>query len=670
MQAVITTTTTSSERHALMGLCAVSLARTPAPSLRGSFSLSVYLDISTAVLCASTDDAAAFSPLFTSESTGSLPPDLDCASPFLDKISTLDMATRTFIITSIVRHYLSSSSSIRLQYYDARVRSLVRLFSNALGISWASITVFEDDIFNNNLKLVAQTINTETTTTQTDATTPRTSKNTIARALAVGSAATLGAIALGLTGGLAAPALIAGASFFATVTASALGAGAAAGAASAVATTAIASTTGAAIAFGGFGAAGAVTAGRAMMNRTAGASSRLVCLSSAEEEFTQIALTQARARVSPPPKVGDSDKNDDDDDEEEEDAGKKGFAVTIVSAGLCFGSNVFWFFSPFGGIENADARIAAAVLLSDNSSPPQAASAVATSTTSTSEWAPKRTSAGWWRRRIGGGRLLALVFDPKELSSLSEMLDKQVRAALQSAALSQALKLTALNILLAAWTLPSYVLSALTMVDNPWSVAIVRAVDAGHVLANDILNGSYGQRPVSLIGYGLGAVVCYTAALDIAKVAKAATTATATATTTTTTTTAAGDSTEEVCLAATVLLDVILMGAAVGTNLDEWTSIRNVTSGRVINCFTSNDLVLFYMYRLREGRLACAGLSVIGNDGEASTSAAAAASVWGGIESFDVSDLVAGHLYYPAAIEAIAERIGLQSLLLTSLTCF
>lgn len=262
-----------------------------------------------------------------------------------------------------------------------------------------------------------------------------------------------------------------------------------------------------------------------------------------------------------------------------------------------------------------------------------------------SEWAPPRASAGWWRRRAPGEELWALVFDPDELCALSEMLDKQVRTALQSTAVNHALALTALHALLAAWTLPAYVLSALSTIDNPWSVAVARATDAGHTLATEILRGCHGRRAVTLLGYGLGAVVCFTAAKDIAAAAASGSFS-------------ADAAREKDILGPHQLLqDVILMGAPVSKSREDWLSIRRASSGRVLNCFSSNDLVLIYTYRLREHRIACAGLGVIGG-GEAEIPADAhAPALWNGIESFDVSDLVAGHLFWPSAVEALYERM-------------
>lgn len=586
--------------------------------------------IARCVLGVSIDEATAFSPLFEGPSV----PDTECASPFIDALSLLDVDARTRIVASASLHFLKAGM------LDARVRSLLRLFSDALNVSWALIAAAEDAYILNPRQDYTRVRDSHSDPPPASPlmppsepppppTTARVPGGGAGRAFAVGGATVLGALALGLTGGLAAPALIAGAGFFASVTASAIGAGAVAGAATAVATAAgavTASTTGAVIVFASFGAAGAVSSGRAMIHRTGSASSHLVCLSN-------VAATSTSNTGG-------------------------GFAVTIVVSGLCFtdsaGPDLQWFFTPWGGVENREVPLNAPVTvhcakeadaLRDSSPLPA----------ETSEWAPRRTSDGWWRRRFRGGQLLALVFDPAELAALSDMLDKQIRAALQSTALSQALKMTALHTLLAAWTLPSYVLSALTMIDNPWSVAAARATDAGHTLAMDILQGAHGRRPISLIGFGLGAVVCFTAACDIAAATAAASTPPLLAFAVEADAAARSRPLE----AAAILQDVVLMGAPLPTELGEWAAVRRAASGRVVNCYTTNDLVLTFMYRLRTGRFACAGLSVIGGDKARAPVSEHAPHVWRGIESFDVSDIVTGHLGYPSAMEAVSVRIGL-----------
>jgi pimeloyl-ACP methyl ester carboxylesterase len=48
------------------------------------------------------------------------------------------------------------------------------------------------------------------------------------------------------------------------------------------------------------------------------------------------------------------------------------------------------------------------------------------------------------------------------------------------------------------------------VIDNPFSVAKSRSEKAGAVLADALINRCQGERPVTLIGYSLGARVIFT----------------------------------------------------------------------------------------------------------------------------------------------------------------
>ena len=56
---------------------------------------------------------------------------------------------------------------------------------------------------------------------------------------------------------------------------------------------------------------------------------------------------------------------------------------------------------------------------------------------------------------------------------------------------------------------PVYLLKMATSIDNPFAVARNRSEKAGIVLADALINKAQGERPVSLIGYSLGARVIY-----------------------------------------------------------------------------------------------------------------------------------------------------------------
>ncbi|KAJ8085293.1 hypothetical protein PM082_004088 [Marasmius tenuissimus] len=54
-------------------------------------------------------------------------------------------------------------------------------------------------------------------------------------------------------------------------------------------------------------------------------------------------------------------------------------------------------------------------------------------------------------------------------------------------------------------------------IDNPWNNRLGRAIAAGSVLADVLLHRNLGVRPVTLIGFSLGAQIIYYALLQLAK---------------------------------------------------------------------------------------------------------------------------------------------------------
>lgn len=65
-----------------------------------------------------------------------------------------------------------------------------------------------------------------------------------------------------------------------------------------------------------------------------------------------------------------------------------------------------------------------------------------------------------------------------------------------------------------AW--PVAILSVASVLDNPWSVCVHRSAEVGRHLAGLLMTREQGRRPVTLIGYSLGARVIYYCLLEMA----------------------------------------------------------------------------------------------------------------------------------------------------------
>lgn len=92
--------------------------------------------------------------------------------------------------------------------------------------------------------------------------------------------------------------------------------------------------------------------------------------------------------------------------------------------------------------------------------------------------------------------------------------------------------------------------------------------------------------------------------------------------------------------------NVVMMGAPISTeDTHKWRKVTRVVSGRFINCYTPNDWVLAFVYRLHSLATNVAGLEAVRGLGSQ-------------IENIDVD--IDGHTKYPSAVRDIMNQIGLE----------
>lgn len=157
------------------------------------------------------------------------------------------------------------------------------------------------------------------------------------------------------------------------------------------------------------------------------------------------------------------------------------------------------------------------------------------------------------------------------------------------------------------------------LIDNPWSNALDRARQAGQVLAQILINRSLGIRPVSLIGFSLGARVIFYALVALAK-----------------------------AKAFGVVQEVILLGATVSASRKVWSEISGVVSGRFVNGFARNDWLLGYLFRATAGGLnTVAGLRPVEGVPR--------------LENVDITDILAGHMSYRSLMPIILAELGFKT---------
>ena len=154
------------------------------------------------------------------------------------------------------------------------------------------------------------------------------------------------------------------------------------------------------------------------------------------------------------------------------------------------------------------------------------------------------------------------------------------------------------------------------LIDNPWSNALDRAKAAGAVLADVLINRHLGVRPITLIGFSLGARMIFYCLVELARQK-----------------------------AFGIVQDVFLLGATLTASNSAWLQARSVVAGRFVNAYARNDWLLNYLFRATN-----AGLSSI----------AGLRPVQGvpGLENVDVTDKIAGHTSYRTFMPLILDQLG------------
>ncbi|KAK6072852.1 hypothetical protein SCUP515_07177 [Seiridium cupressi] len=221
----------------------------------------------------------------------------------------------------------------------------------------------------------------------------------------------------------------------------------------------------------------------------------------------------------------------------------------------------------------------------------------------------------YWRPLGDETEVFALRYELKSLLALGVTLEELITSYAWKAIKTEILKRTVLATLWGAlW--PIHLVMMASKVDNPFSLARNRSEKAGKILADALINRVQGERPVTLVGYSLGARVIYCCLREMAE------------------------------RKAFGLIDtVVLIGAPVPSNPRHWQMMRTVVSGKLFNVYSENDYILAFLYRTTSAQLGIAGLQPISDEVE-------------GVENLDLSEEVQGHLRYPDLIAKILNRCG------------
>ena len=262
-----------------------------------------------------------------------------------------------------------------------------------------------------------------------------------------------------------------------------------------------------------------------------------------------------------------------------------------------------------------------------------------------------------------GSELYFITWETELLLALNGSV-KDLQKDMAKAAAGEVLKKTAMASLMAAVFVPSVLVSLSNMIDEKWTLATERSDEAGILLAQSLLDSKAGHRPVSLVGFSFGARMIVSCLKELArnqvlwerqkeereiKYSNG----------------------EDIQMKssfrksisnmsmkqnevvdfhrepASMIEDVIIMGCPASVNKETWLACRGVVAGRIVNCYSSNDMILALMYRAKNLTStllnAPVGIRCVKEPG---------------IENYDVSSLVASHGEYSVAVREILHLVG------------
>ncbi|ONK58827.1 uncharacterized protein A4U43_C08F150 [Asparagus officinalis] len=211
----------------------------------------------------------------------------------------------------------------------------------------------------------------------------------------------------------------------------------------------------------------------------------------------------------------------------------------------------------------------------------------------------------------------ALQWESKNLIAVSTAIQDWLKSKLTMELMKQGAMMTMLGTLVSALAWPTTLFSALDFIDSKWSIAIDRSDKAGILLAEVLSNNLQGNRPVTLIGFSLGARVIFKCLQQMA------------------------ESGEE-----GLVEKVVILGAPISSKGDEWESARKIVAGRFVNVFSTNDWILGVTFRASLLTQGLAGIQAVELPG---------------IENVDASHLIDGHSSYLSAMQTVLQQLELDS---------
>lgn len=160
------------------------------------------------------------------------------------------------------------------------------------------------------------------------------------------------------------------------------------------------------------------------------------------------------------------------------------------------------------------------------------------------------------------GDLFSVLWEPEMLRSMGQTINILATEVLTQS-LQQVLGSTLLIGLMSAIQLPVVLTKLSYLLDNPWNVSLDRATSAGLILADSLMGRNLGLRPVTLVGYSLGARVIFSCLRELHRKQ-----------------------------AYGLVQNVYMFGSPVVVKREEYSKAKSVVAGRFVNGYSTNDWIL------------------------------------------------------------------------------
>ncbi|KAJ8451956.1 hypothetical protein Cgig2_007439 [Carnegiea gigantea] len=223
-----------------------------------------------------------------------------------------------------------------------------------------------------------------------------------------------------------------------------------------------------------------------------------------------------------------------------------------------------------------------------------------------------------WEGLVDNLERYVLLWESKHLIAISTAIQDWLKSRIAITLMKQGAMMTVLSTLVTALAWPATLLSVTDFIDSKWTIAIDRSDKAGKLLAEVLLKGLQGNRPVTLIGYSLGARVIFKCLEFLSK----------------------SD------YNANIVERVVLLGAPIKIKDENWEAVRKIVAGRFVNVFSRHDWILGIAFRASLLTKGLAGIQAVDVPG---------------IENVDASDIIEGHSSYLWSTQQILDQLDLDA---------